>query len=142
MFQVHSEKLANARHAPTRKTFFVSHYTFGFLIYILFQIIHFVSVVISRETWLKEAENAERCQSVVTCQALIHATIALGVDEQVRLLIIHFLFTHYTFFFYHYTFFLIIIHFVYSLNATLAMGRRRAGAFTHYTFFLLIIHFV
>jgi pre-mRNA-processing factor 6 len=41
-------------------------------------------VVINRETWFKEAENAERTKSVATCQALIYATIDIGVEEQDR----------------------------------------------------------
>ena len=36
-------------------------------------------VVIDREAWMKEAEAAERAGSVVTCQAIIHNTIGVGV---------------------------------------------------------------
>ncbi|KHN36627.1 Pre-mRNA-processing factor 6 [Glycine soja] len=41
-------------------------------------------VVIDREAWMKEAEAAERAGSVVTCQAIIHNTIGVGVEEEDR----------------------------------------------------------
>ncbi|KAG6486140.1 protein STABILIZED1-like [Zingiber officinale] len=39
---------------------------------------------IDREVWMKEAESAERAGSVVTCQAIIHNTIGIGVEEEDR----------------------------------------------------------
>ncbi|XP_020256952.1 protein STABILIZED1 [Asparagus officinalis] len=39
---------------------------------------------IDREAWMKEAEAAERAGSVVTCQAIIHNTIGIGVEEEDR----------------------------------------------------------
>ncbi|KAM0890463.1 hypothetical protein ACQ4PT_027030 [Festuca glaucescens] len=39
---------------------------------------------IDRETWLKEAEAAERAGSVLTCQALVKSTIVVGVDDEDR----------------------------------------------------------
>ncbi|OIW15538.1 hypothetical protein TanjilG_16144 [Lupinus angustifolius] len=41
-------------------------------------------LVIDREAWMKEAEAAERAGSVVTCQAIIHNTIGIGVEEEDR----------------------------------------------------------
>lgn len=41
-------------------------------------------VIIDRESWLKEAEKAERAGSIVTCQAIINSTIAIGVDDEDR----------------------------------------------------------
>ncbi|KAK4762235.1 hypothetical protein SAY87_030119 [Trapa incisa] len=41
-------------------------------------------VVIDREAWMKEAEAAERAGSVVTCQAIIHNTVGIGVEEEDR----------------------------------------------------------
>ncbi|XP_056171510.1 protein STABILIZED1 [Syzygium oleosum] len=41
-------------------------------------------VVIDRELWMKEAEAAERAGSVTTCQAIIHNTIGIGVEEEDR----------------------------------------------------------
>lgn len=41
-------------------------------------------VVIDREAWMKEAEAAERAGSVATCQAIIHNTIGIGVEEEDR----------------------------------------------------------
>ncbi|KAH7861766.1 hypothetical protein Vadar_030596 [Vaccinium darrowii] len=41
-------------------------------------------VVIDREAWMKEAEAAERAGSVATCQAIIHNTIGVGVEEEDR----------------------------------------------------------
>lgn len=41
-------------------------------------------VVIDREAWLTEAENSEKSGSVLTCQAIVKATIGIGVDEQDR----------------------------------------------------------
>mmetsp|Transcript_809 Transcript_809/g.1566 ORF Transcript_809/g.1566 Transcript_809/m.1566 type:complete len:972 (-) Transcript_809:183-3098(-) len=41
-------------------------------------------VVIDRDSWLKEAEKAEKAGSVVTCQALIKETIGIDVEEQDR----------------------------------------------------------
>ncbi|KAJ0052254.1 hypothetical protein Pint_02218 [Pistacia integerrima] len=40
--------------------------------------------VIDRESWMKEAEAAERAGSVVTCQAIIKNTIGIGVEEEDR----------------------------------------------------------
>jgi pre-mRNA-processing factor 6 len=39
---------------------------------------------LSREQWLREAENCEQSGSVLTCQAIIRATIALDIDEEDR----------------------------------------------------------
>lgn len=39
---------------------------------------------IDREAWMKEAEAAERAGSVATCQAIIHNTIGIGVEEEDR----------------------------------------------------------
>mmetsp|Transcript_31144 Transcript_31144/g.75951 ORF Transcript_31144/g.75951 Transcript_31144/m.75951 type:complete len:978 (-) Transcript_31144:272-3205(-) len=39
-------------------------------------------VVIDRESWLQEAEKAERSQSKITCQAIVRTTIGIGIDEQ------------------------------------------------------------
>jgi len=41
-------------------------------------------VVIDREAWLTEAENSEKSGSILTCQAIVKATIGIGVDEQDR----------------------------------------------------------
>lgn len=41
-------------------------------------------VEIDRETWMKEAEAAERAGSVATCQAIIRNTIGVGVEEEDR----------------------------------------------------------
>ncbi|KAA8526399.1 hypothetical protein F0562_008398 [Nyssa sinensis] len=41
-------------------------------------------LVIDREAWMKEAEAAERAGSVATCQAIIHNTIGIGVEEEDR----------------------------------------------------------
>lgn len=41
-------------------------------------------VVIDREAWMKEAEAAERAGSIATCQAIIHNTIGIGVEEEDR----------------------------------------------------------
>ncbi|CAM8891011.1 unnamed protein product [Rhodiola kirilowii] len=41
-------------------------------------------LVIDREEWMKEAEAAERAGSVATCQAIIHSTIGVGVEEEDR----------------------------------------------------------
>lgn len=41
-------------------------------------------VEIDREMWMKEAEAAERAGSVATCQAIIHNTIEVGVEEEDR----------------------------------------------------------
>jgi len=41
-------------------------------------------VVIDREQWLQEAENAEKSGFVSTCQAIVRETIAIGVEEQDR----------------------------------------------------------
>ncbi|KAK9089353.1 hypothetical protein Scep_028435 [Stephania cephalantha] len=38
-------------------------------------------VEIDRETWMKEAEAAERAQSVATCHAIIQNTIGIGVED-------------------------------------------------------------
>ncbi len=43
----------------------------------------------SKNHRFKEAENAERTKSVATCQALIHATIEIGVEEQVASAFLH-----------------------------------------------------
>ncbi|KAL2457939.1 Protein STABILIZED1 [Forsythia ovata] len=39
---------------------------------------------IDREVWMKEAEAAERAGSVATCQAIIHNTVGVGVEEEDR----------------------------------------------------------
>ena len=39
-------------------------------------------VVIDRDAWLREAEAAERSQSLLTCQSIVRATVALGIEEQ------------------------------------------------------------
>eukprot|EP00456_Euglypha_rotunda_P010868 TRINITY_DN12793_c0_g1_i4.p1 TRINITY_DN12793_c0_g1~~TRINITY_DN12793_c0_g1_i4.p1 ORF type:complete len:148 (-),score=38.95 TRINITY_DN12793_c0_g1_i4:18-461(-) len=41
-------------------------------------------VVIDRDTWLGEAETAEKAGSIMTCQAIVRATIGIGVDDQDR----------------------------------------------------------
>lgn len=41
-------------------------------------------LVIDREAWMKEAEAAERAGSVATCQAIVHNTIGIGVEEEDR----------------------------------------------------------
>jgi len=43
-------------------------------------------VVISREGWLAEAENAERSNppQVDTCRAIVKAVVGLGVDDEDR----------------------------------------------------------
>ncbi|KAK4484434.1 hypothetical protein RD792_007015 [Penstemon davidsonii] len=41
-------------------------------------------VEIDREMWMKEAEASERAGSVATCQAIIHNTIEVGVEEEDR----------------------------------------------------------
>ncbi|XP_010522629.1 PREDICTED: protein STABILIZED1 [Tarenaya hassleriana] len=41
-------------------------------------------VDIDRESWMKEAEAAERAGSVATCQAIIKNTIGVGVEEEDR----------------------------------------------------------
>eukprot|EP00455_Lapot_gusevi_P044895 TRINITY_DN5682_c0_g1_i2.p1 TRINITY_DN5682_c0_g1~~TRINITY_DN5682_c0_g1_i2.p1 ORF type:complete len:977 (+),score=316.05 TRINITY_DN5682_c0_g1_i2:61-2931(+) len=41
-------------------------------------------VVIDRDTWIKEAEAAEKSGSVLTCQAIVRATIGIGVEDQDR----------------------------------------------------------
>jgi pre-mRNA-processing factor 6 len=41
-------------------------------------------VIIDRDAWLSEAQLAEKSHSVTTCQAIVRATIGLGVDEQDR----------------------------------------------------------
>ncbi|CAL0332905.1 unnamed protein product [Lupinus luteus] len=41
-------------------------------------------LVIDREAWMKEAEAAERAGSVVICQAIIHDTTGIGVEEEDR----------------------------------------------------------
>lgn len=40
--------------------------------------------VLDREQWLKEAEKCEKNGSVLTCQAIVRATIGLGVEEEDR----------------------------------------------------------
>lgn len=40
------------------------------------------NVVIDREQWIHEAEVAERGKSISVCQAIIRATIGIGVEEQ------------------------------------------------------------
>ena len=39
-------------------------------------------VVIDRDAWLAMAEECERSGGVLTCQAIVRATIGLGVEEQ------------------------------------------------------------
>lgn len=41
-------------------------------------------VVIDREAWLAEAESAEKAGSILTCQAIVKATIGIGIDDQDR----------------------------------------------------------
>ncbi len=41
-------------------------------------------VIIDREQWLKEAEEAERSGFVSTCQAIVRETIGIGVEEEDR----------------------------------------------------------
>eukprot|EP01116_Phalansterium_solitarium_P020812 TRINITY_DN6254_c0_g1_i1.p1 TRINITY_DN6254_c0_g1~~TRINITY_DN6254_c0_g1_i1.p1 ORF type:complete len:925 (-),score=402.90 TRINITY_DN6254_c0_g1_i1:208-2982(-) len=41
-------------------------------------------VVINRDAWLKEAEAAEAAGAPVTCNALVHETVGLGVDDEDR----------------------------------------------------------
>ncbi|XP_045789815.1 protein STABILIZED1-like [Trifolium pratense] len=41
-------------------------------------------VVIDREAWMKEAEAAEQAGSIATCQAIIHNTIGIAVEEEDR----------------------------------------------------------
>lgn len=41
-------------------------------------------VVIKRESWLKEAMDAEKSQALATCQAIIKSTLGQEVDEQDR----------------------------------------------------------
>ncbi|KAI7903318.1 PRP1 splicing factor, N-terminal-domain-containing protein [Cokeromyces recurvatus] len=41
-------------------------------------------VVLDREQWIEEAERCEKNGSVVTCQAIIKATIGMGVEEEDR----------------------------------------------------------
>ncbi|XP_058213696.1 protein STABILIZED1-like [Rhododendron vialii] len=43
-----------------------------------------VGVVIDREAWMKEAEAAERAGSVATCQAIVHNTTGVGVEDEDR----------------------------------------------------------
>ncbi|KAF7724034.1 hypothetical protein EC973_001441 [Apophysomyces ossiformis] len=38
--------------------------------------------VLDREQWLKEAEKCEKNGSVLTCQAIVRATIGLGIEEE------------------------------------------------------------
>jgi pre-mRNA-processing factor 6 len=39
-------------------------------------------VTINRDAWLAEAESCERSQSVHTCQAIVRATVGIGVEPQ------------------------------------------------------------
>lgn len=41
-------------------------------------------VTVNREDWLKEAENAEKANCPVTCDAIVRCTADLGVDEDER----------------------------------------------------------
>ncbi|CEP02575.1 unnamed protein product (mitochondrion) [Plasmodiophora brassicae] len=41
-------------------------------------------VVIDREQWLREAEASEKSGSPLTCQAIVRATLGLGVEQQDR----------------------------------------------------------
>ncbi|KAI8384838.1 PRP1 splicing factor, N-terminal-domain-containing protein [Radiomyces spectabilis] len=41
-----------------------------------------IGVVLDREQWLKEAEKCESNGSVLTCQAIVRATIGLGIEEE------------------------------------------------------------
>ena len=43
-----------------------------------------LQVVIDREDWIKEAQKSEDAGAVATCQAIVHATIGLGVEEEDR----------------------------------------------------------
>ncbi|KAI9322825.1 PRP1 splicing factor, N-terminal-domain-containing protein [Dichotomocladium elegans] len=40
--------------------------------------------VLDREQWLKEAEKCEKNGSILTCQAIVRATIGLGVEDEDR----------------------------------------------------------
>lgn len=39
-------------------------------------------MIIDREQWIKEAEKAEKSGGVVTCQALVSNTIAMGIEPE------------------------------------------------------------
>eukprot|EP00735_Rhodelphis_limneticus_P003620 TRINITY_DN1510_c0_g1::TRINITY_DN1510_c0_g1_i1::g.28127::m.28127 TRINITY_DN1510_c0_g1::TRINITY_DN1510_c0_g1_i1::g.28127 ORF type:complete len:912 (-),score=274.68,sp/Q91YR7/PRP6_MOUSE/55.58/0.0,PRP1_N/PF06424.7/1.7e-43,TPR_14/PF13428.1/84,TPR_14/PF13428.1/0.065,TPR_14/PF13428.1/1.3e+03,TPR_14/PF13428.1/1.7e+02,TPR_14/PF13428.1/0.031,TPR_14/PF13428.1/1.1,TPR_14/PF13428.1/35,TPR_14/PF13428.1/3.7,TPR_14/PF13428.1/0.0032,TPR_14/PF13428.1/26,TPR_14/PF13428.1/0.98,TPR_14/PF13428.1/1.4e-05,TPR_14/PF134 len=39
------------------------------------------NVLIDRDTWLKHAEECERSGSVLTCQAIVRATVGMGVED-------------------------------------------------------------
>eukprot|EP00954_Amorphochlora_amoebiformis_P023584 1360996-Amorphochlora_amoeboformis.AAC.1 len=39
-------------------------------------------VVIDRDSWLQEAEKAEKGNSKITCQAIVRTTIGIGIDPQ------------------------------------------------------------
>jgi pre-mRNA-processing factor 6 len=41
-------------------------------------------VLIGRDQWIKEAENCEKSEAIATCQAIIHETIGIGVEDQDR----------------------------------------------------------
>ncbi len=41
-------------------------------------------VVIDREQWIKEAEEAEKADAPLTCGAIVRATIHIGVEEEDR----------------------------------------------------------
>ncbi|CAN0574124.1 unnamed protein product, partial [Ectocarpus sp. 12 AP-2014] len=41
-------------------------------------------VVIDREQWIKEAEEAEQADAPLTCGAIVRATVHIGVEEEDR----------------------------------------------------------
>ncbi|CAM9708855.1 unnamed protein product [Chrysoparadoxa australica] len=41
-------------------------------------------VVVNRDAWLKDAEECEKAESPITCQAIINEIVGLGVDEEDR----------------------------------------------------------
>lgn len=41
-------------------------------------------VVIDREQWIKEAEEAEKEGAPLTCGAIVRATVHIGVEEEDR----------------------------------------------------------
>lgn len=42
------------------------------------------AVEINKDFWMKDAMDAERAGSILTCQAIIKAVIGIGVDEEDR----------------------------------------------------------
>lgn len=43
-----------------------------------------IQVVIDREQWIKEAEEAEKAGAPLTCGAIVRATVHIGVEEEDR----------------------------------------------------------